>query len=145
VIALAGATGYVGGRLLTALEGEGRAVRCIARRPGYLRGRVAHTTTVVAGDLPGSGDAAGHARRRARRLLPRALDGNAGVRLGTRLIDDRSIHVDRPAAAAFAPIRRIGGDRGWYYADWLWRPATPSTSGASNRSSPTDGCVWRRR
>jgi hypothetical protein len=45
----------------------------------------------------------------------------AGIRLGTRLIDDRSIHVDRPAAAAFAPIRRIGGDRGWYYADWLWR------------------------
>lgn len=22
---------------------------------------------------------------------------------------------------AFAPIRRIGGDRGWYYANWLWR------------------------
>jgi hypothetical protein len=45
----------------------------------------------------------------------------AGVRLGTRLIDDRSIRVDRPAAAAFAPIRTIGGERGWYYADWLWR------------------------
>lgn len=24
-------------------------------------------------------------------------------------------------ALAFEPIRRIGGDRGWYYADWLWR------------------------
>ena len=24
-------------------------------------------------------------------------------------------------AAAFAPIRRIGGDNGWYYGDWIWR------------------------
>jgi hypothetical protein len=45
----------------------------------------------------------------------------AGIRLGARLIDDRCIRVDRPAAAAFAPIRAIGGDRGRYYADWLWR------------------------
>jgi hypothetical protein len=22
---------------------------------------------------------------------------------------------------AFAPIRRIGGETGWYYANWLWR------------------------
>jgi hypothetical protein len=26
-----------------------------------------------------------------------------------------------PAAAAFAPIRRIGGPTGWYYANPLWR------------------------
>jgi hypothetical protein len=26
-----------------------------------------------------------------------------------------------PRAAAFAPIRRLGGTRGWYYADILWR------------------------
>jgi len=45
----------------------------------------------------------------------------AGVKLGTRLIDARSVHVAAPPAAAFAPIRRIGGSRGWYYADWLWR------------------------
>ncbi|NWG13470.1 MAG: SDR family oxidoreductase [Acidobacteria bacterium] len=44
----------------------------------------------------------------------------AGVQLGTRLIDTRSTYVDAPPAAAFAPIRRIGGERGWYYADWLW-------------------------
>lgn len=25
------------------------------------------------------------------------------------------------AALAFAPIRRIGGESGWYYADFLWR------------------------
>jgi uncharacterized protein YbjT (DUF2867 family) len=45
----------------------------------------------------------------------------AGVQLGTRLIDARSVHVAAPPAAAFAPIRRIGGEHGWYYADWLWR------------------------
>ena len=26
-----------------------------------------------------------------------------------------------PPAAAFAPIRRIGGDNGWYYGNWIWR------------------------
>jgi len=44
-----------------------------------------------------------------------------GVRFGTRLVDSRSIPVDAAAEEAFAPIRRIGGASGWYYADWLWR------------------------
>jgi len=44
----------------------------------------------------------------------------AGVQLGTRLIDARSVHVAASPAAAFAPIRKIGGKSGWYYADWLW-------------------------
>jgi uncharacterized protein YbjT (DUF2867 family) len=44
-----------------------------------------------------------------------------GTRFGGRLVDSRSLRVDAPPAAAFAPIRRIGGARGWYYADWLWR------------------------
>lgn len=26
-----------------------------------------------------------------------------------------------PAEQAFGPIRRIGGETGWYYANWLWR------------------------
>jgi hypothetical protein len=29
--------------------------------------------------------------------------------------------VDRPPAVAFRPVERIGGDAGWYYADWLWQ------------------------
>lgn len=45
----------------------------------------------------------------------------AGVRFGNRLVDSRTVFVDVPAAAAFTPIRRIGGKRGWYYADFLWR------------------------
>lgn len=48
---LTGATGYVGGRLLAALEARGRRVRCLARRPQNLAGRVAATTEVVRGDV----------------------------------------------------------------------------------------------
>ena len=39
-ILLTGATGCIGGRLLAALESEGRAVRCMTRRPAALEGRV---------------------------------------------------------------------------------------------------------
>jgi uncharacterized protein YbjT (DUF2867 family) len=44
-----------------------------------------------------------------------------GIRFGTRLVDSRAVHVDVPPAVAFAPIRRIGGRQGWYYAHRLWR------------------------
>lgn len=44
-----------------------------------------------------------------------------GVQFGTRLVDSRAVTVPVPAAAAFAPIQRIGGRTGWYGADWLWR------------------------
>lgn len=43
-----------------------------------------------------------------------------GVRFGTRLVDSRAITVDVPRAVAFAAVERIGGETGWYYADWLW-------------------------
>ena len=49
-VALAGATGYVGGRLLEALEAAGHSVRCLARRPEFLAGRVGDSTTIVKGD-----------------------------------------------------------------------------------------------
>ena len=45
----------------------------------------------------------------------------AGTRFGNRLIDSRSVTVAASAERAFAPIRRIGGARGWYYANALWR------------------------
>lgn len=51
VVLLTGATGYVGGRLLVALEAEGVAVRCLARRPAALRERAGPGTTVIAGDV----------------------------------------------------------------------------------------------
>ena len=44
-----------------------------------------------------------------------------GVRIRTRLIHSCAADVPVAPGAAFAPIRRIGGDNGWYYGDWLWR------------------------
>ncbi len=50
-VLVTGATGYVGGRLLRMLEARGSQMRCLARRPEHLIGRVAETTEVVAGDV----------------------------------------------------------------------------------------------
>ena len=50
-VLLTGATGYVGGRLLRALEDRGHRVRCLARKPEHLASRVASETEVVAGDV----------------------------------------------------------------------------------------------
>jgi len=47
--------------------------------------------------------------------------GWGGIRSGPRLLDSRTCSVGVPPAVAFAPIRRIGGTTGWYYANWLWR------------------------
>ncbi len=47
--------------------------------------------------------------------------GWGGIRFGTRLLDTRTCRVAVPPSVAFAPIRRIGGTTGWYYANWLWR------------------------
>ena len=43
LILLTGATGYVGGRLLQALQQAGHHVRCLVRRPAFLSARVAPT------------------------------------------------------------------------------------------------------
>jgi uncharacterized protein YbjT (DUF2867 family) len=51
LILLTGATGYIGGRLLAELESKGLRLRCLARRPAYLRARVAPSTEVVQGDI----------------------------------------------------------------------------------------------
>src|ERR1700733_13464979 len=50
LVLLTGASGYVGGRLLKALEKEGWPVRCLARRPDFLRAKVAPSTEVVQAD-----------------------------------------------------------------------------------------------
>jgi uncharacterized protein YbjT (DUF2867 family) len=44
-----------------------------------------------------------------------------GVPFGTRLVDSRVATTTASPAVAFAPIRRIGGDTGWYVANGLWR------------------------
>ena len=43
-----------------------------------------------------------------------------GTRFRNRVFDSRVSNVPVPPEQAFAPIRRIGGDQGWYYANFLW-------------------------
>ena len=50
-ILLTGATGYVGGRLLPLLAGDGWRVRCLTRQPERLASRVPAGVEVVAGDV----------------------------------------------------------------------------------------------
>jgi uncharacterized protein YbjT (DUF2867 family) len=44
-----------------------------------------------------------------------------GARFGSRVIDSRTALVPTRVETTFAPIQRIGGETGWYYANWLWR------------------------
>jgi uncharacterized protein YbjT (DUF2867 family) len=55
LILLTGATGYIGGRLLELFETESYPVRCLARRPEFLRSRLGAGTEVVAGDVLDAG------------------------------------------------------------------------------------------
>ncbi len=50
-ILVTGATGYVGGRLLTLLQQRGVRVRCLTRRPDVLSEKINPNTEVVAGDV----------------------------------------------------------------------------------------------
>ena len=47
--------------------------------------------------------------------------GWGGVRFGSRLVDSRTRTVNLNAEQAFTPIRKIGGETGWYYGNWLWK------------------------
>lgn len=51
LILLTGATGYIGGRLLHTLESKGHSIRCLARRPEYLKPKVSAKTEIVKGDV----------------------------------------------------------------------------------------------
>ncbi|MHB8692652.1 MAG: DUF2867 domain-containing protein [Solirubrobacteraceae bacterium] len=54
-------------------------------------------------------------------LAPMSASRWGGVRFGHRMVSSRAVLVDGRAEEAFAPIQRIGGDAGWYAADWFWR------------------------
>lgn len=44
-----------------------------------------------------------------------------GSPAGSRLVDSRSMSAAAPADVLFHAVERIGGDVGWYYANWPWR------------------------
>ena len=109
---LTGATGYVGGRLLTRLEEAGRPVRCLARRPEALRGRVGGTTEIVRGDVldPASLAAAFEGIDTAYYLV-HALGSTGDFET-----------QDREAAAHFADAARAAGVRRIIYLGGLGNP-----------------------
>ena len=136
-ILVTGATGYVGGRLVAALESAGVPLRCLARRPEALAGRVAASTEVVKGDCL---DPA---------TLPAAL---AGVRHG---LLPRALHGRRPrlrgAGRDGRPKLRGGGARGGRAAHRLPRrpgrgghASSPSTSAAGSRPATCSGPAGSR-
>jgi Protein of unknown function (DUF2867) len=44
-----------------------------------------------------------------------------GVTFGQRAVASRTVRVAASAEQTFAPIQRIGGTTGWYYANGFWR------------------------
>ena len=82
-------------------------------RPMGMRAAVARAIAADSGDRETSWFDARSSARAARDW--------STARLGRRLTDTREARVDVSAARAFAPIRRIGGAQGWYYAGALWR------------------------
>jgi uncharacterized protein YbjT (DUF2867 family) len=103
LVLVAGATGYVGGRLVPELERCGHRVRCLARRPEYLRERVGMGTEVVPGDVldPASLIAAMQAVDTAYYLVHSMGETGAFEEI------DRSGASNFAAAAREAGVRRI--------------------------------------
>ncbi len=106
---LIGSTGYVGGRLLKALEDAGWPVRCLARQPEFLRPRVAATTEIVQGDVLD------------RRSLDAALEGvDTAYYLMHSMASGESFEKqDHRAATAFAEAARAAGIRRIIYLGGL--------------------------
>jgi uncharacterized protein YbjT (DUF2867 family) len=108
-ILLTGASGYVGGRLLKALETQGEDLRCLSRRPEFLEPRVASTTEVVEGDVldPVS--------------LESALEGvqTAYYLVHSMASQDGFQEADRRAATIFGQSAREAGVRRLIYLGGL--------------------------
>lgn len=109
LILLTGATGYIGGRLLRALEGGRHRVRCLARRPDFLLPRVNSPTEVVEGDVldPDSLRSAMWGVHTAYYLVHSMGSGSAFA------------EVDRCAARCFAQAARDAGVRRIIYLGGL--------------------------
>ena len=111
LILLTGATGYVGGRLLHALEARGERVRCLSRRPEYLQPRVAPTTEVVRGDV-----------LQPATIAPALVGVDTVYYLVHSMSSSRPFdEADRRAALAFGEAAREAGVRKVIYLGGLGR------------------------
>jgi uncharacterized protein YbjT (DUF2867 family) len=109
LVLLTGATGYVGGRLLSALESQGRRIRCLTRRPEFLRRRVLPTTELARGDVRDA---------EALRIAMQQVD--AAYYLVHSMSSTGSFEQeDRLAAATFAAVARECGVRRLVYLGGL--------------------------
>jgi uncharacterized protein YbjT (DUF2867 family) len=99
MILLTGATGYVGGRLLRALERDRHRVRCLTRHPEALRGRVARATEIIQGDVLDTAS-----------LAPALAGVHTAYYLVHAMASGNSFEEqDRRAAQAFASAARDAG------------------------------------
>jgi uncharacterized protein YbjT (DUF2867 family) len=103
LILLTGATGYVGGRLLQALQAAGYRVRCLARRPEFLAPRVSPEIEIVKGDcLDAASLPAACAGVHTAYYLVHSMGSTADFRE-----QDRAAATNFGAAAGAAGVRRI--------------------------------------
>lgn len=118
VVLVAGASGYVGGRLIPLLEKQPIALRCLARNPDKLRPLVGTSTQVVRGDVldPGSLDGALHGVHTAYYLV-HLMSGSKDFET-----------EDRRAATNFAQAAKKAGVRRIIYLGGLGDDADPKLS-----------------
>ena len=118
VVLVAGASGYVGGRLIPLLEAQPIVLRCLARNPDKLRPLVGPSTQVVQGDVLGPG----------------SLDGALqGVHTAYYLVHLMSgskdfEKEDRQAATNFAQAAKKAGVQRIIYLGGLGDDADPKLS-----------------
>ena len=125
-ILVTGATGYIGGRLVHALEESGATVRAMARRPAYLP--VGPRTEKVAGDMLQP------------ETLPPAL---AGVETAFYLVHSMGSRgnfeeEDRRAALNFAEAARAAGVRKIVYLGGLGDPTAELSPHLKSRQETGD-------
>ena len=109
LILLAGASGYIGGRLLKALESADLKIRCVARHPGFLRPKVGSSTEIVEGNCLDKDS-----------LVPAMV----GVHTAYYLVHSMGSsgefeEEDRRAAINFSEVARIAGVRRIIYLGGL--------------------------
>ncbi len=128
MILVTGATGYIGGRLVAALENAGHRVRCLARRPETLHGRVGAGTEVVQGDC----------------LAPASLGpALAGVHTAYYLVHSMGATkdfaaLDREAAWEFGRAAREAGVRRIIYLGGLGEPSDDLSAHLKSRQETGD-------
>ena len=112
LVLMTGATGYIGGRLLTLLQKQGVAVRCLSRRPEALHDRLSVTTQVVPGDVL------------VAESLKSVFDGvDTAYYFVHSMGEDRDFESqDRIAAANFAQAATAAGVRRLVYLGGLGNP-----------------------